>query len=97
MDIIEIPEELRDNAEDLNELKYIYAFNAAIQAVYDSRTYLEFMNIIQELLTKEFGEEWHNEFSEKVAKEKLRRNLKKMGDNDFTRFVMEHFDEITNS
>lgn len=27
----------------------------------------------------------------------LRRDIKAMGDNDFTRFVMKHFDEITNA
>lgn len=97
MDIIEILKELRDNAEELNEPKYKDAFNAAIQAVYDSRMYLEFLNITEELLTKEFGEEWHTKFAKRVAAEKLRRDIKAMGDNDFTRFVMDHFDEITNA
>ncbi|MBQ1759356.1 MAG: hypothetical protein IIZ94_06715 [Prevotella sp.] len=96
MDIIEILEELRDNAEELNEPKYKDAFNAAIQAIYDSRTYLELINIYEELLIKELGKEWHTKFAERVAAEKLRRDIKAMGDNDFTRFVMDHFDEITN-
>ena len=97
MDAIEILEELRDNAEELNEPKYEDAFNAAIQAVYDSRTYLDFINIYEELLIKEFGEEWTKKLADKVAAEKLRRDIKAMGDNDFTRFVMDHFDEITNA
>lgn len=97
MDIIEILEELRDNAEELNEQKYKDAFDTAIQAIYDSRTYLDFINIYEELLIKEFGNEWHTKFAGRVASEKLRRDIKAMGDNDFTRFVMEHFDEITNT
>ena len=97
IDAIEILEELKDNAEELNEEKYKNAFEYAISAILDADMRLEFMEIIQEMLIKEFGEEWYNEFSEKVAKEKLRRDLKKMGDNDFTRFVNEHFDEITTS
>ena len=96
IDVIEILEELKDNAEELSEEKYKNAFDYAISAILAADMRGEFMEIIQEMLIKEFGEEWHNEFSEKVAKEKLRRDLKKMGDNDFTRFVNEHFDEITN-
>lgn len=96
MDVIEILEELRDNAEELNEEKYKNAFEYAVYAILAADMRSEFMEIIQEMLIEEFGEEWHNEFSEKVAKEKLRRDLEKMGDNDFTRFVNENFDEITN-
>ena len=97
MDIIEILEELRDNAEELNEQKYKDAFNAAIQSIYDSRTYLELINIYEELSIKELGKEWYTKFAGRVASEKLRRDIKAMGDNDFTRFVMDHFDEITNA
>ncbi len=94
-DVIEILEELKNNAEELNEEKYKNAFEYAISAILAADMRTEFMEIIQEMLIKEFGDEWHNEFSEKVAREKLRRDLKKMGDNDFTRFVDEHFDDIT--
>ena len=93
MDAIEILEELRDNAEDLNEEKYKNAFEYAISAILAADMRSEFMEIIQEMLIEEFGEE--AEFLVET-KEKLRRDLEKMGDNDFTRFVDEHFDDITN-
>ena len=73
IDVIEILEELKDNAEELSEEKYKNAFDYAISAILAADMRGEFMEIIQEMLIKEFGEEWYNEFSEKVAKEKLRR------------------------
>lgn len=95
---LEVLHELLDNAEELNEEKYGRAFETAISAIMSDKMRLDFMLIMQDLLKKEFGEEWHNDFAARVAKEKLRRDIesfREAGNDEFADFITEHFDEIT--